>query len=72
MNLLDREPRVIDGVSVFLDHARDDLVWYLPAGWELARRGADEAPQFTLITYRPAGRRRPASRAAASSPWRWC
>jgi hypothetical protein len=48
VNLLDREPRVIDGVSVFLDHARDDLVWYLPANPTAA------------------------SRAAASSPWRWC
>jgi len=52
---LDMESRVIEGVTIFSDHAREDQFWYLPGpAPELARRGADEAPQFTLITYRPA------------------
>ena len=44
----------IGGISVFADHADPIQFWYLPGPVDLARRGPDKDPQFTLITYRPA------------------
>ncbi|WP_242050462.1 hypothetical protein [Oculatella sp. FACHB-28] len=44
----------IEGVTVFADHADPQQYWFLPNPVDLARRGTDEEPQFTLITYRPA------------------
>ncbi len=50
-----KEARVIEGVTVLSDNARKDLFWYLPGpDWQLARRDPGQAPQFTLISYRPA------------------
>ncbi len=43
----------VDGITVYPDHADPDQFWYLPGPVQLARRGPDETPQFTLIEYRP-------------------
>jgi hypothetical protein len=45
---------VVDGVTVFRDHADENLFWYLPAPVRLAKRAASGEPEFTLITYRDA------------------
>lgn len=44
----------IEGISVFADHADPKQFWYLPGPVDIARRGPDKKPQFTLISYRPA------------------
>ena len=45
---------VIDGVTIFHDHADPNLFWYLPAPVRLAKRDATGEPEFTLISYRGA------------------
>ncbi len=55
MLVFDGNSFTIDGVTVFSDHADKDRFWYLPRSFpELARRGPDNQPNFSLITYRPA------------------
>ncbi len=55
MLLLDSARTItVDGVTVFPDHADPDQFWYLPAPVQLARRGADNHANFTLISYKPA------------------
>src|SRR5215510_989682 len=44
----------IEGITVFADHADPKQFWYLPGPVQLARRGANQEPQFTMITFRPA------------------
>src|SRR4051812_5396005 len=43
---------LVEGVTVFADHADPRQFWYLPAPVSLAERNGE--PQFTLIRYRPA------------------
>ncbi|MET8161529.1 hypothetical protein ABZT47_34665 [Sphaerisporangium sp. NPDC005289] len=45
---------VIDGVTVFRDHADPSLFWYLPAPVRLSERPGDDEPAFTLVVYKPA------------------
>ena len=44
---------VVDGISVFRDHADKSRFWYLPGRVALAHR-TDGAPALSLLTYRPA------------------
>ena len=46
--------QTIQGVTVFPDHADEDQYWYLPAHLAIARRPADDWPQFSFIKYRRA------------------
>jgi hypothetical protein len=45
---------VIDGITVFRDHADPNQFWYLPAPVRLSERPTDHAPAFTLVVYKPA------------------
>ena len=44
--------QTIEGVTVFPDHADENQFWYLPAHLEIARRPADDWPQFSFIKYK--------------------
>lgn len=46
--------QTIEGVTVFPDHADPEQYWYLPAHLEIARRPADDWPQFSFIKYKRA------------------
>lgn len=55
MLIFDGNSFTIDGVTVFSDHADPDQFWYLPpSAPQLARRGPQDLPNFSLVTYRPA------------------
>lgn len=47
------KPLVVDGITVYRDHADKSRFWYLPGRVALARR-TDGAPSLSLLTYRPA------------------
>ncbi len=47
------KPFVVDGITVYRDHADPSRFWYLPGRVSLAHR-TDGAPALSLLTYRPA------------------
>ena len=46
------KPMVVDGITVYRDHADASRFWYLPGRVALAHR-SDGAPALSLLTYRP-------------------
>ena len=44
---------MVDGVTVFPDHADPNQFWYLPGPVKLAKDSSAQ-PMFTMITFRPA------------------
>ncbi len=53
MLLLSTHSFVVEGVTVFPDHADPNFFWYLPAPVALAQMPGSEEPQFLLIEYAP-------------------
>lgn len=52
---LGKQALTIEGVQVYRDHANPNQFWYLPGPVQLARRPADDRPDFTLVSYRKSG-----------------
>lgn len=44
--------QTVEGVTIFPDHADENQFWYLPAHLEIARRPADDWPQFSFIKFK--------------------
>lgn len=55
MITLGKQALTIEGVQVYRDHADPNQFWYLPGPVQLARRPADNRPDFTLVSYRKSG-----------------